>query len=191
MTFAKIILIAASSMLFTAGASAQALQMSTYLGAAGGGAAWNIDCAGTTTCNKTPLAMRVYGGYNFQPNMGVELTLASLGKTKLSAPGTAVDLAGTSFDVSAVYRFGAPTSPFGAFVKGGIGFTRTKSAATVAGVTGSATQSGAGLLLGVGATYALNETFALRAELDTQSVKAPGGTKGNVTSFVIGGQGSF
>ena len=182
----------ASALFASAGASAQALQLSTYLGAAGGVANWNVDCGGTSSCKKNPATVRAYGGYNVTPNVAVELTYASLGTVKASNSNTgdSVNLKGSSFDVSGLYKFSSASNPFGAFVKGGLAYTRASASATVNGVSGSDNKKAWGLLVGAGATYALSENLALRAEIDTQKVKVPG-SSGNVTSFVVGGQGSF
>lgn len=180
----------ASALFASAGASAQALKLSTYLGAAGGVASWNVDCGGTTSCKKNPATVRAYGGYNVTPNVAVELTYASLGTVKANSGADSLNLKGSSFDVSGLYKFGSASNPFGAFVKGGLAYTRAKASATVNGVSGSDNKNAWGLLVGAGATYALSENVALRAEIDTQKVKVPG-SSGNVTSFVVGGQGSF
>jgi OOP family OmpA-OmpF porin len=171
-------------------ASAQNLQMSTYLGASAGVAHWNANCSGTTSCKTTPATLRVYGGYNFTPNVGIELTYASLGTVKAAASGAQVDIKGTSMDVSGVYKLGSPSSAWGGFVKGGLAYTQAKVNASSGTVVGADTKNAWGLIVGIGATYALTDHFALRAELDTQTVKVPG-SSGNVTSFTVGAQGAF
>lgn len=183
--------LAAAALFASTVVTAQPLQMSAYLGASGGVSSWNADCTGTTNCQKNPGSFRVYGGYNFMPSLGLEMTLASLGTVKANAAGTAVSVQGAGMDVAAVYRFGSSSSPFGAFVKGGLAYSRTKASATTGTLTGSDTKNGFGFLAGVGATYALTDHFALRMELDGQRVKVPGGSSVNVTTFTVGGQGSF
>ncbi|MEY2952752.1 MAG: hypothetical protein RLZZ401_839 [Pseudomonadota bacterium] len=176
-----------AALLASGGAAAQNLRMSTYLGASGGVSSWNADCAGTTDCKKNPGSLRIFAGMDIVPNVALELTYASLGKLKATAAGVPIDIRGDSFDLSGVYKFGSDYSSLGAFVKGGVAYTNAKS--TVAGV--SDTKKAWGLLLGAGMTYALTPNVALRAEIDTQNVKVPGGTSGNVTSFSVGGQASF
>jgi outer membrane protein W len=167
-------------------ASAQKLTMSPYIGATGGFAAWDANCAGTTDCKKNPGSVRVFGGVNLSPNTAVELTYASLGTLKATVSGTAVGIKGSSMDVSAVYRLGNTQGGLGFFVKGGLAYTNAKATA----LTYSATEKGWGLVLGAGVTYALTPSVGLRAEIDTQNVKVPG-TSGNVTSLTVGGQASF
>jgi opacity protein-like surface antigen len=169
--------LAAAALFASTVVTAQPLQMSAYLGASGGVSSWNADCSGTTNCKKNPGSFRIYGGYNFLPSLGLEMTLASLGTVKANVTGTAVNVQGAGMDIAAVYRFGSSSSPFGAFVKGTLKDSDTKN--------------GFGFLAGVGATYALTDHFALRAELDTQRVKVPAGSSVNVTTFTVGGQGSF
>ncbi len=182
--------LALTALLSGAHVSAQNLQMSSYLGASGGVANWNVDCSGTTSCKKNPGSLRVFGGVNVMPNVAVELTYAALGTAKASATGANVDVNGSSFDLSGVYKFGAPTSAFGAFAKGGLAYTNAKATATVGTMSSSDTKKAWGLVLGAGVTYAVTESFALRAEVDTQKVKLTN-TSGNVTSFTVGGQATF
>jgi OmpA-OmpF porin, OOP family len=167
-----------------------ALQMTTTLGAMGSVSAWNMDCTSTTSCKKNPGSFRVFASQSVTPNIAVELTYASLGTLNAAAPGTQLSIKGNSTDVSAVYKFGNPDNALGAFVKGGLAYTQTKAEVAVAGGAGSANQNAWGVVLGIGATYALTSNFSLRAEVDTQSVKVPG-SKGNVTTMSVGGQGSF
>lgn len=183
-------IVAASALLTGVNASAQNLQMSSYLGASGGVANWNVNCSGTTSCSKNPGSLRVFGGVNVMPNVAVELTYASLGTAKASATGVSAELKGSSFDLSGIYKFGAPTSPFGAFVKGGLAYTNAKSSTTTGTVTSAGTQKAWGLIVGAGVTYAVTESFAVRAEIDTQKLKTTNDS-GNVTSFTVGGQATF
>ncbi len=182
--------LAAATLLAGTNASAQDLKMSSYLGASGGVSSWNIDCSGATSCKKNPGSLRIFGGVNVTPNVAVELTYAALGTAKASATGTNIEVKGSSFDLSGLYKFGGTTSPFGAFVKGGLAYTNAKATATTSTGSGANTQKAWGLLLGAGVTYAVTESFALRAEVDTQNLKVPG-SSGNVTSFTVGGQATF
>jgi OOP family OmpA-OmpF porin len=183
-------IVAASALLSGVNASAQNLQMSSYLGASGGVANWNVDCSGTTSCKKNPGSLRVFAGVNVMPNVAVELTYAALGTAKASATGVNAELKGSSVDLSGVYKFGVPTSPFGAFVKGGLAYTNAKTSATIGTASGSDTKKAWGLIVGAGVTYAVTESFAVRAEIDTQKLKTSTNS-GNVTSFTVGGQATF
>ena len=175
-------LLAASALFAGAPAWAQNLTMSTYLGASVGAAAWNVDCAGTTECKKNPVSFRVYGGYNFEPQIALELTYASLGTVKLKSTTASADITGNSFDVSAVYKFGGLTTGLGGFLKGGLAYART---------TGVGSKNSFSPLLGAGLVYHFNPNLAVRAEVDTQRVEVNNGGKGNVTSLSLGGQASF
>ena len=170
----------------TGAVSAQNLKMTPYLGVAGGFSAWNLDCAGTTDCKKNPGSARVFGGVNLSSNTALELTYSSLGSPSATVSGVGVGLKGSSTDLSALYKFGAPNSNLGFFVKGGLAYTNAKASAAGS----SATEKGWGLILGAGVTYALTSNVALRAEVDTQKVKVPG-SSGNVTTLVVGGQAAF
>lgn len=182
--------LATAALCLGSAASAQNLQMSTYLGASAGVARWNVDCSGTSSCKTTPASVRLFVGHHFTPNAAVEMTYAGLGTVKATSAGSQVDVRGNSFDVSTVYKFGSAGSALGAFVKGGLAYTRVKANATTGTVAGSDSKNAWGAIVGAGATYALTDNFSLRAEIDTQNVKVPG-SSGNVTSFTVGAQGAF
>jgi len=183
--------LAATAMLVGANVSAQDLKMSYYLGASGGVTTWNIECYGSTSCEKNPSSLRIFGGLNITPNLAVELTYAALGTAKVNSTGSNLEIQGRSFDLSGVYKFPVPTtSSLQPFVKGGLAYTNAKASATSSINSGTSTQQAWGLLIGAGVIYTVTESFALRAEVNTQNLKVPG-SSGNVTSFSVGGQAMF
>lgn len=184
-----LISLAVTTLLAAGTASAQSVPSTAYAGITGGVSHWNADCGGLS-CDTTPSAYRVFAGYNLQPNVAVEVTYASLGTLKGDAPGLHAEIKGQSLDVSGLYKFGAANEALRPYVKGGLAYTKARASVDYAGLSGSDTRNAWGLVLGAGVTYAFNNSFALRAELNTQQLKVPGDS-GNVTGLFIGGQFSF
>lgn len=55
-----------------------------YAGVALGQSRAGFDCAGATECDRHGVAGKVYGGYMFHPNFGVEIDLRHHGKAELT-----------------------------------------------------------------------------------------------------------
>jgi OmpA-OmpF porin, OOP family len=159
-----------------------------YIGASAGRSNWDADCAGTTSCNNSGTSAKVFGGYDFSPNFAVEGALVSLGTAKATVSGLNLELKASGFEIAAVGK--APLSPnFALFGK--LGLSMMNSDASVTGAaTGSQSESGAGLMAGLGLSYAFTKNAALRGEFETRKVKVPGG-EGNVSNFTVGVQFNF
>jgi hypothetical protein len=55
-----------------------------YAGVALGQTRAGLDCTGATACDRSALGTKVYGGYMFHPNLGVEVDLRHHGKADVS-----------------------------------------------------------------------------------------------------------
>src|SRR5262245_34656900 len=62
----------------------------------------NVDCPAGASCDDTDTAFRIFGGYNFNRNFGVELGYADLGKVTFGALGLSGDVKATVWDLLAV-----------------------------------------------------------------------------------------
>jgi OOP family OmpA-OmpF porin len=123
-----------------------------------------IDHAGHAT------AYKLFGGYQFTPNFGIEGGLADLGK--LAVEGGTVEGARTWGDVRprSFYAAGTASLPltdkFAVSGKLGVAATRLTQTISAAGWSSSESHGRASLLAGVGASYALNEKVSLVAEYE-------------------------
>lgn len=116
--------VALAATVFSAGVLAQA----TYAGVSVGRSRIDVDCAGTTSCDRTDTAAKLFAGYMFTPNFGAEAAYYDMGEAKLIGQ----DL--TLGDVSAKIRargfgvFGVASAPLGMFsVFGKLGAVSSKA----------------------------------------------------------------
>lgn len=139
-------------------------QAEGYIGAGvGESKAKDISSLPGGSTDDTDTAWKVYGGYMFHPNVGVELSYIDFGKFTGSAPGLSVDAKPKGIDLSLLGVLPLPdrTSPFSLFGK--IGADRWK-VDTDTNVLGSASDHGTDLSWGVGAQYDFNRNWAGRLE---------------------------
>jgi OmpA-OmpF porin, OOP family len=162
---------------------AQAAMAQGYVGVSGGASFYDVDCAGTTSCDKNDTSLKLFGGYNINPNFAIEGGYTSLGKAKASIGPLRAELKATGFEVAGVGKFPAAQN-LELFVKLGVS-VMTGEAVITGPVGGSAEEDSAELLAGIGLSYALNKQVALRAEYETRNVKFPG-DKATVGNFTVG-----
>lgn len=160
----------AASLGFTGLACAQG-----YIGASIGQSNAKIDCSGTTSCDKTDTAFKVFGGYMFTPNWGLEGAYYNQGKATLTATDPTLGTVTGQFKGDGVGLYGLGVLPFdnaSVFAKLGVVSANVKLDAT-SSVFGGAGQSerhtqGA---WGVGAGYEFSKAWASRVEYERVRVK--------------------
>jgi len=79
---------AVAALVLAGGAIAHAAPASlgAYAGGSIGGTRADVDCTGTTTCDRTSVAGKIYGGYKFTDNWAVEGLYFRNGKVTGTAP---------------------------------------------------------------------------------------------------------
>jgi OOP family OmpA-OmpF porin len=163
--------------------SAWSQDRGAYLGASIGQAEYQDGCAGVTLpCDEKGTAWRVFGGYQYNRYLAVELGYADLGGPKSSGVvaltgGTAefsADSKITAWDLSALGSFPVVDrlSAYGragiyrAEAEGTSNFTTTGTV-TVNGATSgsrSVSETSTGVILGIGLKYEFLRSLAMRAE---------------------------
>ncbi len=110
-------------------------------------------------------AFKVFGGYRFHKNFSVELAYIDFGKPDDNILG--IDL---ETELYAVVLSGVGILPlsdrFELFVKLGAAYWDGKAKAEVAGLTVRSDENGTKLAYGVGASFAITDQFAIRAEYE-------------------------
>jgi OOP family OmpA-OmpF porin len=112
--------------------------------------------------------LKLFGGYLFSENLGLEIAYVDLGKAAYSgtffgAPviGGSVDTTGFNFSLLAA----APLNPsFALFGKVGLFAWEANARDTTGGVPFAGKDDGADLSIGLGATYSLNRNVSVRGE---------------------------
>jgi len=113
----------------------------------------------------TDTAWKVYGGYQFHRNVGVEFGYINLGTFKGSGGGLSDNWKANGINVSAVGTWPL-ANEFS--LLGKLGFTRwsVDDKFSVGAASGSAKENGIDLSLGIGAQYAFAKQWAVRAEYE-------------------------
>jgi OOP family OmpA-OmpF porin len=165
--------------------AAPAARAQAYLGAGVGGSHIDINCAGTTSCDKTDTGGRLFGGYKVLPNLGVEAIYFDFGKAKTTGPGA------VSGDMK-VTGLGAGVAFFGEFAPSWLGVVRLGAASTksdISGTLGTFTSADnktkANPYIGVGVSYLVSPNLAVDAALDFSRVKY-GSESANVRLLSVG-----
>jgi OOP family OmpA-OmpF porin len=177
--------LAAAAFAFPAAAQMRMPNLSSaYVGGSIGQSKFKFDCAGLPTCDQTDTAIRIFAGYQFNPNIAAELGYADLGKSTFGAAGLATgDVKATAWDLSAVGLWPL-ASQFSILGRLGLFHGETKSSAL--GLV-SAKDTKTGVLWGLGGQFDLNRNLGFRAEWNRYS-KLGGdnfGEKFNVDVFNV------
>jgi OOP family OmpA-OmpF porin len=159
------LLIAAAAIPF----SAQAQQ--GYIGIAAGQANNSIDGSGQTITSRDEkkTAYKIYGGYDFSKNWGVEVGYADLGNPRITylIGGVSVNVTGK---VSSIYVAGTGTLPindmFSLRGKLGLAMNHVSATASAGGVTAVGSGNKSSPLIGIGATYNINKNVAVTADFE-------------------------
>lgn len=154
-------------------ASAFAADNGFYIGAGVGGAKYDLGAGdlGLTTGNvdDTDTGYKIFGGYNFNKNIGLELAYVDLGDVSFNGTvgATAVNGGGDTqgFNISAVFT--APINDrFSIFGKVGAFAWDADFNANSAAVRATGSGSGTDFSAGLGAAYHLNRNVSLRTEYE-------------------------
>jgi OmpA-OmpF porin, OOP family len=155
-----------SALAFTGPASAQ--DAGFYLGGALGQSSFDVDCAGTTSCDDKDSSWKIFGGYQFNKHLAVEFGYADLGETTASVPGPPFNvnlaLEATVWDLVAVGSLPIGDR-FSIFGKIGLYRADTEINGTASGLPSvSESDSNTDLTYGVGARFDFARNLGVRLE---------------------------
>jgi OOP family OmpA-OmpF porin len=156
-----------------------------YIGGSIGQSDADFDCAGTISCDNKDTGFKLFGGYMFHPNFGVELAYADLGKATAVVPfGTARFNVGAEATAFGAYGIAmAPLSEsFNVFAK--LGVASVKGEFSVSGL-GSDSETNTSFAYGVGAGFNFTKNLGLRAEWERFTAKFEG-EEGDIDLLSLG-----
>ncbi|MFN2645154.1 MAG: outer membrane beta-barrel protein [Burkholderiales bacterium] len=151
---------------------------SAYIGGSIGQSKFKADC-GPLDCDKEDTSFRLFGGYQFTPNIAAELGYASLGKLKVN--GIDGDIEATAWDLSAVGMFPIVDK---LSILGRLGVARVEGKAS--GAFGSESDTKNGVTFGLGAQYDFTRNLGLRAEWQRYKVDAGSAGDADLDNLNIG-----
>jgi OOP family OmpA-OmpF porin len=153
-------------------AASQASAQGFYMGGSVGKS--DFDDSNTTglitsgTVDGKDTGFKIFGGYQFNQNFGVELAYVDLGKASYSGFFGAAPVTGGTVKTSGLNISAVGTLPLGSgfalFGKAGLFAWEAKANDVTGGVPFSEKKDGADLSLGIGASYDFTKNFAIRAE---------------------------
>jgi OmpA-OmpF porin, OOP family len=164
-------------------AQAQASAPGLYAGVGGGQSeVWDYQpggnqCDALPTCKKKGSAYKVFGGWQFSRNFGVEITYTDLGKASSSSPGFDQSIKVRASDVMLFAQWPA-LERLAFFGKVGGYYAQTSVDTTQAGVNTRAKESRGNGTYGAGIQWYITNGLALRGE-GQKYMKVGGGAIGD------------
>ena len=171
----------AAAVAFTGPAFAQ--DAGFYIGGALGQSSFDVECAGTTSCDDSDSSWKIFGGYQFNKHFAVEFGYADLGETTASVPvppfNVNIAFESTVWDLVAVGSLPIGDR-FSIFGKVGLYMADTEVNGSAAGL-GSLSESddNTDLTYGIGARYDFTRNLGVR--LEWQRYQDVGGDFGGAT----------
>jgi len=170
MTSLRDIAIIVSTLACAGGALAQG-----YVGVGIGQSNARVDCTDTTLCDKTDTAFKLFGGFQFSPNWGLEAAYYDQGKVKQAGVDPTLGNITGEWKGSGLGLFGLAVMPLdraSVFAKLGIVRARVKLTATSSIFGGaSETQTHTNAAWGLGAGYDFDKAWSGRFEFERLRVK--------------------
>jgi len=167
----------------TAMAQAGGADTGWYAGFSLGQSSADVDCTGATSCDDSDSSWKIFGGYQLNRNVAIELGYGDLGKVSVGTPafvflGIPIPAANTTIESTVFELVGVGSLPvaerFSLFGK--IGLYRSDTDIKIAfanGASSSDSDDNIDLTFGVGARYDFTRNLGVRAEWQRySSVKA-------------------
>ena len=148
-------------------------QGQAYAGVALGQSRAGLDCASATVCDRHALGAKVYGGYMFHPNFGVELDLRHHGKADLSGTVGSATVS-EEFKTYGVGLYGLGNYRQGSlnfFGKLGLGWMHSHGVTGTAGLGAPLRETDARGAWGIGVGWDFSKNASARIEFERVRVK--------------------
>ena len=164
-----------------------------YVGVGAGPSKIDINCAGTTTCDKTDTGFKLYGGLNWWGPFAAEATYFDWGKadSSLAVVGgtSALNTRANGIGLGAAYFLRLAWGE--CVARAGAARNRAKTTVTLNGASTEDRFSSIEPYYGIGCGYPIAPNWTLTAEADFSRVKYTASDKANVQLFSLGIRHSF
>lgn len=173
-------------------ARSQTMSMPAYMGLSVGRATTDIDCSGALSCDRSDAGWKLFGGYLFHPNFGVEVDVRDHGKATLSGLVAGVSEAGR-LSTESVGLYGLATareSALSGFAKLGLAATRARGSDAVSALATPDRETHVRPAIGLGLAWDFTQRISARLEFERVRVKF-GGAHRDVDLFSAGVQTRF
>jgi OOP family OmpA-OmpF porin len=152
---------------------AQMVTMPGYVGLSGGRATTDIDCTGASPCDRSDTAWKLFGGYLFHPNFGVELDIRDHGEASLTGTVGGASQSGR-FSTESVGLYALATAREGGlsgFAKLGLATTRARGVDDLAALGTSNKETHTRPAVGLGLAWDFTQRVSARLEFERVRVK--------------------
>jgi OOP family OmpA-OmpF porin len=122
---------------------------------------WSGGCSGN--CDKTDIGFKVYGGYMFMPNFGVEASYGAFGKAKVNVPSGNAEFKSSGFAGFLTAQY--PVDNWALFGKIGFAWLDNEVSAA-ANQAFNQSDSSTKMAWGLGATYMFTPQLGVRGEYE-------------------------
>jgi OmpA-OmpF porin, OOP family len=150
-------------------------QAQTYLGLAAGGSKFEIDCSGTTRCDKTSGAYKLIGGVQASENLAIEMAYHVQGTSRFEGVDASAGAITGEYRGRGLGLFGVVMAPygrrFGLFGKLGVVNAKVTLEAQSSAGEASRSERHTNVAWGVGAGYDLTDSVSARVEFERARVK--------------------
>ena len=177
-----------TSLALAAACAASTAAHGQYVGAGIGPSRIEINCAGSTSCDKNDTGFKIYGGWNLPGPFSVEAAYFDWGKANATfAPGgaiTSLDTKARGFGVDGAYSllFGWGECIF----RAGIVYNRAKTMTTSGGGSTTSTYNYTAPHLGGDCAYPFAPNWWVTGGVDYSRIKYTASDKADVMLFTIG-----
>lgn len=160
-----------------------------YVAVAGGSSHAGLECAGSTSCDKTDTGFKLVGGYHFGNGLSLEVGYLDFGKFVWRA-GTETDTTKSkAFLVGGAYALPFNTD-WGMNVRLGLAQVKTSGEAIDGAFRFTASDSKAKPYAGLGLTYAVSKSVKVELGIDATQGEIEG-TKGTLRLISVGASFAF
>ena len=161
----RALIVTAAALLASGGTMAQG-----YVGAAIGASNVDFDCSGLSTCDRSGIAAKVFGGYKFTPHIAIEGTYFSFGKAQVAFfdPGlgnVTADLKAAGLGIGAAF-FGQFSQDWSGVARVGVASIKSEIDVAASSGSGRLDDSKAQPYFGLGVGYALSKSATLDVAAD-------------------------
>lgn len=164
----KHLLLAAAALALSGAASAQ-----NYAVVGVGTSSHDLGCAGAATCDESGSAFKFVFGHKYTPNLAMEASYMSFGKSRAADAGLSLDSKVDGFGIGGAYHLDfAPQWNFVARL--GLAQMKFKATASDGVTTASDSDSSAQLYGGLGVGYRFTKQLSVGANYDFTKAKLAG-----------------
>jgi len=134
-----------------------------YIGADLGQAKFKASCGGFSGCDDKDTAWRVFGGYQFNRNLGAEVGYTDLGSVAGTAPGVSSRADAHAWELTGVGSIPI-VGGLSAYGKLGAYYGKVEATGTAGALSSTASETNTGLTYALGAQYDFTRNLGVRAQ---------------------------